>query len=475
LKNSVIHSTVTGDGINLKRCRGVVENCEFYGANAIDADGIDYDGVTDGVIRNCILHDFRADNNDAIDIGEECTNLLIEKNLIYDCVDKGISVGQRSSATIQNNVITYCATGVALKDQSVVTLDHNTFFGTQKGISAYEKNLGYRGGEGTVTNCLASNSMSAGYKKDAFSLLSVSSSFSDTELPSGIGNVFSNPLFTNPNWFDFTLQAGSPCEKTANDGKNLGSNTHLNSMIAPKIMLSEIYYNDIFNGEGEFLELYNPSDKTIDLTNFSLAEAVEFTFPAGAKIASKEYIVVAKNAKLYQNKGYQVFQWKKGQLANEGERIIFYDKDLIVNDFVTYGVSSPWADSAATYNRSLELIHPMLDNHFATSWKLSKPQGGTPGTITTIENIEHQPLNELLAFPNPTNDVVHLVFKNTIAATDLTLKLYTIQGNLLATQHASNTDNVLQLDLSEQASGMYFVVVADKSKQVLGVVKVMRK
>ncbi len=476
LKNSVIHSTVTGDCINLKRSRGIIENCEFYGANAIDADGIDFDGVTDGVVRNCLLHDFRASNDDAIDIGEQCVNLLIEKNLIYDCVDKGISVGQRSSATIRDNTIAYCATGTALKDQSLVTLDHNTFFGTQKAISAYEKNVGYRGGEGTVTNCLAANSMSAGYKKDAFSLLSVSSSLSDTELPSGTGNLFSNPLFANPTWYDFTFQSGSPCEKAANDGKNLGSPYHLMNTIVPKVMLSEIYYNDNFNGEGEFLELYNPSDKTVDLMNFSLAEAVEFTFPAGAKIASKEYIVVAKNAKLYQNKGYQVFEWKKGQLANEGERIVFYDKDLIVNDFVTYGVNAPWADSTATYNRSLELIHPMLDNHFATSWKLSKLQGGTPGTITATENIEPSSLNELLAFPNPTNDLIHLMFKNALSSNDdLTLKLYTIQGNLLETQRVANLDKVFQLDLSEQASGMYFVQVLDKTKAVLGVVKVMRR
>ncbi|MFN8332843.1 MAG: CotH kinase family protein [Saprospiraceae bacterium] len=139
LTNSDIKTSVTGDGINIKQGYGRVENCIFEGGHAVDMDAIDYDGVQGGIVKNNIIHDFRGDNNDGLDIGEHCENLMIENNFIYHCYDKGISVGQRSSATVRNNAIAYTSIGIALKDQSPVLIDHCTFFGNQQEFRPMKK------------------------------------------------------------------------------------------------------------------------------------------------------------------------------------------------------------------------------------------------------------------------------------------------------------------------------------------------
>ena len=100
MTNSRLRSSVTGDCINVKQGYAVVENCTFEGGTQPDMDAIDYDGVIGGVIRNNLIHDFRGDNCDGLDIGEQCQDLLIENNRIFHCFDKGISVGQQSTATV---------------------------------------------------------------------------------------------------------------------------------------------------------------------------------------------------------------------------------------------------------------------------------------------------------------------------------------------------------------------------------------
>ena len=159
-------------------------------------DGIDFDGVKGGIIRNNIIHDFRGDNCDGLDIGEQCENLIIENNFIYHYFDKGISVGQQSSTHIIDNTIAYTAIGIALKDESLVTINHCTLFGNQVGISAYEKNAGYLGGHGNIENCIVSNESSDAYLSDSYSTLNLKSFPSDLDSScTSQGTIIANPIF----------------------------------------------------------------------------------------------------------------------------------------------------------------------------------------------------------------------------------------------------------------------------------------
>ena len=80
-----------------------------------DNDAIDYDDVENGIIRNSVIHDFLGFNSDAVDIGEKAKNIFIENLLVYNVVDKGVSVGQQSSAAISNSVFVNCNIGAGFK------------------------------------------------------------------------------------------------------------------------------------------------------------------------------------------------------------------------------------------------------------------------------------------------------------------------------------------------------------------------
>ena len=55
MKNSKLHSEITGDLINIKYGKGFVDSCEFVGNDMPDTDAIDYDDVENGVIRNSMI------------------------------------------------------------------------------------------------------------------------------------------------------------------------------------------------------------------------------------------------------------------------------------------------------------------------------------------------------------------------------------------------------------------------------------
>ncbi|MDA8975278.1 CotH kinase family protein, partial [Akkermansiaceae bacterium] len=128
LRDSLVHIPLTGDGINIKGGAAETYRTTFRGNNSVDTDAIDYDGVTNGIIKDCRIYNFTGFNSDGIDTGEQCVNVLIEGNTIYYNSDKGVSVGQGSTVVMRNNVIVGCAQGVGVKDAgSTILIDQNTF------------------------------------------------------------------------------------------------------------------------------------------------------------------------------------------------------------------------------------------------------------------------------------------------------------------------------------------------------------
>lgn len=474
LRNSEIRSVVTGDGINLKQCKGRVENCTFTALGALfpDMDAIDFDGVTDGILRNNTIHDFRGDNCDGLDIGEQCQNLQIEGNFIYHCFDKGISVGQQSSANLENNTIAYTAIGIALKDQSPVSIDHCTLFGNQYGISAYEKNPGSLGGNGIITNCIVSNAAFAAFIADSLSSISVSHCLSSNDTLDGLGNLTADPHFLNPTLYDFHLKPGSPAIGAGTAGSDLGTSTLPTYNSQPQLMLSEILYKDTLNNTGEFLEIFNPGTESIELGGYTFFGALDFVFPASASIAPAEYLVIAKEAaKFPANAPYQVFEWTSGKLADEGEKILFFDPNGLLIDFVRYNNHAPWPEGNTLLGNSLELVSSDLDNHFASSWQASAIPGGSPGAASSNSGspVLNTAVTELLVFPNPAADFVQVAIKLG-KNTDLVLQVCDLNGRTVYSNPISHPAGmqVKPLNLAALNPGIYVLRVLDGAGKVLG-------
>ncbi|MEM7390939.1 MAG: CotH kinase family protein, partial [Verrucomicrobiota bacterium] len=215
--NCSIHTEVVSDLINVKYADyASVDGCDLRGNSAVDTDALDYDQISDGVIRRNRIYDFMGPNSDGIDLGEGSRGILIQSNLIYNCTDKGISIGQASTAIVEYNVILNCSQGVGIKDQgSYAHIDRNTFHGNGVGIACFEKNLGDGGGCAEVIHTILSGSETNAYEVDSKSWISIDYSLSDTDTLPGTGNLFSNPLFAaGPS--NFTLQGSSPCIDAGN-------------------------------------------------------------------------------------------------------------------------------------------------------------------------------------------------------------------------------------------------------------------
>ncbi len=460
LTNSILHSAVTGDLINVKYGHANISNCEFRGNDQSDVDAIDYDDIENGTISNCKIYNFFGFNSDAIDIGEKASHIAIDSLMVYNITDKGVSVGQQSSAIIQNCIFVNCNMGLGLKDSCHVQVNHCTFYGNSYPVACFEKNPGSAGGNVVVKNSILSNSYDQSYWADEKSTMQIFYTLADNDLPPvDPSNVFDNPLFTDPEDFNFQLQSTSPVLSAGDDA---GTATHLGSYFQgfsgePTLMFSRIFTNSQnYNDTPEFLSIYNPGVNDIDMAGYTITSGIEFEFPEGTTIESHQNFFLTKDisiVKSYQYPG-QVLQWTSGKLANEGERIRLTDKYGIVLDQVEYTNVAPWPDKT---NQVLSLIKPSLDNHFAESWEAIE--------YNEVINYSHDTLNgeSLSIFPNPVSDILYIEaseYSNKI------VEIYSITGKLIYTERLDESGNT-SINLSNFESGILFIRIGETVKKVV--------
>ena len=280
IKNSTFRSTQICDLINIKYANSaLVENCDLRGNDAYDTDAIDYDGINNGIIRGNNIYGFFGLNSDGIDIGEGAANILIENNLIYNCSDKGVSVGQASSAILKRNVIVNCYQGVGVKDSlSYARIDQNTFYGNGTAIACFEKIFGNGGGSADVVNTILSNSYESSYFVDEFSSINITYSLSNTNNLPGEGNILAVPLFVNANIYNLELLPNSPCINSGDPASPLDPDGTLADMGAyyiyntpdeVSIIINEINYNSPIEYDSEdWVEFYNKGETTVDMSGW---------------------------------------------------------------------------------------------------------------------------------------------------------------------------------------------------------------
>jgi hypothetical protein len=306
---SRIHPRFTGDGVNIKSGNGIVEDCTFLGNDAPDTDAIDFDDVSNGIIRRNRIYSFRGTNSDGIDVGEASSNLLITGNRIYDCSDKGVSVGQGSTVSMRRNLIVRCSQGVGVKDSgSSAIIDQNTFARNLTGVAVFEKNAGNGGGEVMVTNCIFSRSKDFNATVDGFSSLVVNYSLSDTILIPGTGNFVADPLFTDAAAYDFSIRPGSPAIDTGDPGHvpdsdqsraDIGAYYTYDPDDYPFQVPNVVVVNEILahsdGGDPDWIELYNTSSSPADISGWYLSDSApdlqKYQIASGTVIPANGYVV----------------------------------------------------------------------------------------------------------------------------------------------------------------------------------------
>ena len=139
------------------------------------------------------------------------------------------------------------------------------------------------------------------------------------------------------------------------------------------IIINEIHHDpDIKTELVEFIELHNTGNQTVDLSGWTLENAINYIFPDDSFLASGSYIVISHQPNQFKKKfGTQALGPWSGKLDNDGERIELRSSDGTLVDRVRYRMGFPWPIVGDSPGYSIELIHPDLDNNDGHNWKPS--------------------------------------------------------------------------------------------------------
>ncbi len=246
----------------------------------------------------------------------------------------------------------------------------------------------------------------------------------------------------------------------------------IDSSSAGDIVINEINYNsaDDFDS-GDWVELYNRSDKTIDVGDWYFSDEVDihkFVIPAGTTLAPDNYLVLVQNDSAFTDRFPQATNYIGEMdfgLSGAGEYVMLVNNSGEIVDSLTYDDHLPWPDQADGQGASLELSDPVMDNSVAESWQASLTHG-TPGTVNSVytdvaESVESFTPNEFdlsQNYPNPFNPVTRINY-SIPRNSSVSLKVYDILGREVLTLFTGSLQKgnySVEFDASELTSGVYF-------------------
>jgi hypothetical protein len=165
------------------------------------------------------------------------------------------------------------------------------------------------------------------------------------------------------------------------------------------LVFNEIMYHPETNELAfEWVELFNQKTVDVDISNWSITDGIQYTFPPGTVIQGGGYVVVAISpADLMAATGLtNVHGPFTGRLSNNGERLEIRDNTGRRVDRINYGVEGEWPAGADGSGVSLAKIDPDTASRFAKNWTVSDQLGGTPGRANFsqqgLSGIESQPI-----------------------------------------------------------------------------------
>lgn len=375
LTSCSLYSSVPGDLVNAKGGYAEINNCTFTGNRRIDTDAIDYDNITDGVISNNKIQGFYGFNSDGIDLGEGSKGIIVTGNVITDCSDKGVSIGQASSAILINNVFVGCDMAVGVKDSnSTVSIDRCTFYDHRIGVGAFEKNINRGGGGAVIKNCIFSQ-LDQNVFVDEKSSAQVTYTLTDDQLLSGVGNITGDPMFLNAALGDLSLASSSPAIDAGDPSQKDADSTviDMGAKYSPselpsfeKISINEVMASnasvlaDNFGEYDDWVELYNANAASIDIAGLYVSD--ELGLPTKWRISNDGLTRIPGN-------GYYILWFdddlEQGvnhvplKLSAQGESVslaMLSGSDTIILDELTFGRQHPDTSFGRYYDGEPQLL-----------------------------------------------------------------------------------------------------------------------
>lgn len=200
---------------------------------------------------------------------------------------------------------------------------------------------------------------------------------------------FSNPF---QNGVTYILTYNGIQDKAGNNGSGQISFTYWRPEPAS---YRDVVINEIFPDpsppvglpQKEFVELFNRSQKTIDLNGWILKDPTRNAVLPSYLLKPGEYVIVCSNADVgdFSLWGPTLGVNSFPSLNNMGDSLWLLRSDSVLIDFVAYSSSWYHDPNKEDGGWTLELIDPWSDCKGETMWHASiSPYGGTPGTQNSV-------------------------------------------------------------------------------------------
>ncbi|HPO61540.1 MAG TPA: CotH kinase family protein [Candidatus Kapabacteria bacterium] len=246
------------------------------------------------------------------------------------------------------------------------------------------------------------------------------------------------------------------------------------------IIFNEIMYKSSNDFKcGDWVELYNISDKTIDISNWIFKDEDNehnFTIPQGTVLNSKDYLVLCESSENFSNTYPNILNYKGNFDFGLGrpDIISLFDSDNKLIDSIAYSHTAPWDANADGTGYSLELNKFNIDNNNPLNWYASLIYGGTPGAINSeyvsVEEIETENDIYFTCYPNPLNDYSVIEY-GVPFNTNISINIYDLLGNKIKEIYSGLVEkNRINFSTESLAKGVYFI----KLEAVFGGKKVIK-
>jgi hypothetical protein len=190
------------------------------------------------------------------------------------------------------------------------------------------------------------------------------------------------------------------------------------------------YLADYFGDFDDWMELYNPNDYAVNLSNWTIKrDTVEWKIPGGTIIPANGYKLLWNDNEIYQGVDHVNFK-----LPNSTQTVYLYSPTGILIDFLIY----PETITDNSFGR--------YPNGSSTFSAFTYP---TPRDNNDISTIQEQASHDLIVYPNPTSAelMINLVTN---------YSLFSLDGKLIKQGFASN-----KIDLNGIENGTYILVTEE--------------
>ncbi|MCA9151204.1 MAG: tandem-95 repeat protein, partial [Planctomycetales bacterium] len=138
-----------------------------------------------------------------------------------------------------------------------------------------------------------------------------------------------------------------------------------------KVVINEVHVDPNIKTElVEFIELTNRSTVPIDVSGWSIRNAVDFIFPNGSIIQPGGFLVATENPTMFGTKfgSSAVGPWV-GKLNNDADTIELWAATGDKIDEVDYQLGFPWPTYGDVPGPSIQLLNPAFDNSVGGNWR----------------------------------------------------------------------------------------------------------